>query len=149
MTTSALYPYLTFEDTKEALEYYQTVFNAKDVQRLPVTTEAAAAMHVPTGVNPNDLTMHAVFTILGVWLYASDNFMQDKSLTNSTRLLIDIDSDDSDRLDAAMKLYDQLVADDSITVVMPLAEQNWGSKLGMIKDKYNITWMLQIRSFKM
>ncbi|WP_137597854.1 VOC family protein [Paucilactobacillus kaifaensis] len=147
MATSSLYPYLTFTNTKEALQYYQKTFNAQDVQRLPVTTEAATAMNVPNNINLDDLTMHAVFTILGVWLYASDNFNHDEKLTNSTRLLIDIDSDDKDRFDEAMSLYEQLENDASVNILMPLAEQNWGTKLAMLQDKYGITWMLQIRSF--
>lgn len=143
--SSALYPYLTFTDTKAALDYYKIVFQAQDIQRLPVTSEAAAAMNVPANVNPADLTMHAVFTILGVWLYASDNFNQDDKLTNSTRLLIDIDSKDQAKLAEATQLYEKLSQDPSIRVIMPLADRGWGAKLAMLTDKFGITWMLQLR----
>ena len=99
--TSALYPYLTFDNTKAALAYYQAVFGAEDVERLPVTKAAAEAMHIPSSVNYEDLTMHAVFTILGNWVYSSDNFNHDDQLTNSTRLLIDVDSGDAEMLEVA------------------------------------------------
>lgn len=63
---SAIYPYLTFTNTKEALEYYKNTFGAQNVVRLPVTAEAAAAMNVPTNVDFSQMTMHAAFTILGI-----------------------------------------------------------------------------------
>lgn len=144
---SAIYPYLTFANTKEALDYYKTVFNAQDIVRLPVTKEAATAMHVPNDVNFSQMTMHAVFTVLGVWLYASDNFEQNQNLTNSTRLLIDIDSDNEKELTAAQTLYQQLTQEPSVKINMPLADQGWGAKLAMLTDKYGVQWMLQIRSW--
>lgn len=145
--TSAPYPYLTFDNTKAALAYYQAVFGAEDVERLPVTKAAAEAMHIPSSVNYEDLTMHAVFTILGNWVYSSDNFNHDDQLTNSTRLLIDVDSGDAEMLKKAEALYHSFETDDSVTILMPLADQGWGAKMGMVTDKYNVTWMLQIRKW--
>ncbi|PIO83049.1 hypothetical protein BSQ39_05405 [Loigolactobacillus backii] len=144
---SAIYPYLTFANTKEALAYYQTVFDAQDIVRLPVTTAMAQAMQVPSEVDFSQLTMHAAFTILGEWLYAADNFEQNQQLTNSTRLLLDIDSDDAQKLATAQALYNRLTREPTIKIDMPLADQGWGAKLGMFTDKYQIQWMLQLRSW--
>lgn len=33
---TALFPYLAFDNTKEAIAYYEEVFGATDVKRLPV-----------------------------------------------------------------------------------------------------------------
>lgn len=145
MMANSLYPYLTFTDTKAALDYYKTVFAAQDIQRLPVTPEAAASMNVPDNIDPAKLTMHAVFTILGTWIYASDNFNHDDKLTNSTRLLIDVDGDDAKKSVIATNWYHKITQDPSIKVLMPLANQGWGAKLAMFTDKYKITWMLQIK----
>lgn len=144
---SVIYPYLTFTNTKEALEYYKNTFGVQNVVRLPVTAEAAAAMNVPTNVDFSQMTMHAAFTILGNWIYASDNFEGNDALTNSTRLLIDIDSDDAEKLAAAQSLYASLAKEPSVKITMPLADQGWGAKLAMFTDKYGLTWMLQIRSW--
>lgn len=68
-------------------------------------------------------------------------------MTNSTRLLIDIDSDDAEKLAAAQSLYTSLAKEPSVKITMPLADQGWGAKLAMFTDKYGLTWMLQIRSW--
>lgn len=39
-----LYPYIAFENTKEALEYYEEVFGATEINRLPVTKEQAVIL---------------------------------------------------------------------------------------------------------
>lgn len=99
------------------------VFNAQNIQRLPVTVSAAKAMEVKPDVSFDGLTMHTTFTILGVWFYTSDNLNHDSHLTNNTRPLIDIDSDNKKRLAQDHRLYERLVTDSSITVTMTLINQ--------------------------
>lgn len=39
---TSLSPYITFQNTKEALEYYQDVFGATNIHRLAVSPEQAS-----------------------------------------------------------------------------------------------------------
>ena len=71
-----LYPYLAFNNTKEALKYYEEVFGATDIQRLAVDPSQAENFGVSEEEADNK-TMHSEFTIASVTLYASDAFGKD------------------------------------------------------------------------
>ncbi len=74
MSNINLIPYLTFENTKEALDYYQTVFGATDVQRESPTEKQAQDMSLNDDVNLDDLTMQASFNILGKQIFVRTVF---------------------------------------------------------------------------
>ncbi|AMY05107.1 VOC family protein [Staphylococcus condimenti] len=138
-----LYPYLAFDNTKEALKYYEEVFGATDINRLPVQREQAESF----GVDPDkaeDSTMHSEFKIAGVTLFASDAFdkNKDNKITEGISLLIDYDINDAEDVKRVEELYEKVKDDQSITVDMPLADQFWGGKMGSFSDKYNVRWML-------
>ena len=138
-----LYPYLAFENTKEALQYYEEVFGATHINRLPVQREQAENF----GVDPDkaeESTMHAEFKIADVTLFASDAFdnSEDYTITRGISLLIDYDINDAEDAKRVEDLYEKVKDDESITVEMPLADQFWGGKMGAFSDKYNVRWML-------
>lgn len=62
---TALFPYIAFENSKEALAYYEEVFGATDVKRLEVSEEQASHFGM-TKEEAQEATMHAEFEVLGV-----------------------------------------------------------------------------------
>ena len=136
-----LYPYLAFENTKEALKYYEEVFGATDINRLPVDPSQAEGFGVSKEEAP-DKTMHSEFTIAGVTLFASDAFGKDVKINEGISLLIDYDINDEADSKRVEDLYNKVKDSDTVDVDMPLEEQFWGGKMGSFTDKYNVRWML-------
>ncbi len=62
---TALFPYIAFKNSKEALAYYEEVFGATDVKRLEVGEEQASRIFGMTK-EAQEATMHAEFEVLGV-----------------------------------------------------------------------------------
>lgn len=65
---TALFLYIAFENSKEALAYYEEVFGATDVKRLEVGEEQASHFGM-TKEDAQEATMHAEFEVLGVKCY--------------------------------------------------------------------------------
>ncbi|MGM7692155.1 VOC family protein [Staphylococcus saprophyticus] len=125
MTT--IFPYLNFENTKEALAYYEEVFGATNITRLPVGKDQAAHFNMSEAEAAN-ATMHAQFDIAGTTVLASDSFGRAERINNE---------DDTREVEA---LYHRVK--EAVDVEMPLEEQFWGGKMGAFTDKYNVRWML-------
>lgn len=93
-----IHPYLTFNNTKEALDYYKAVLGATHISRMPVAAEQAEQFGVPLE-KAADLTMHSQFDILGSTIMAADNFMKvDPLVYDAVYILIDLDSEDEKAL---------------------------------------------------
>ncbi|WP_169710804.1 VOC family protein [Staphylococcus lutrae] len=136
-----LYPYIAFDNTKEALEYYEAVFGATHIKRLPVAKDQANHFGIPQE-KATDATMHAEFTIAQKQLFASDAFGKQANITDGISLMLDYDVNVAEDAREVEGLYDRIKDDDSITIEMPLEEQFWGGKMGVFKDRYGIRWMI-------
>ncbi|MCE5042695.1 VOC family protein [Staphylococcus chromogenes] len=139
MTT--LYPYLSFENTKEALAYYEEVFGATDILRLPVSEKQAQQF----GVDPSqaeNATMHSEFSIANVQLFASDSFGGSDKINGAISLMLNYDINNKDDEKEIQALYDRVKEHPSVTVEMPFEDQFWGGKMGVLKDQYGVRWML-------
>lgn len=145
---SRLIPSFSFENAKEALAYYQTVFGATDVYRLAPTPEQAQQFHLPADVDLNDCTIHGGFTVLGMSFQVADSFRGPIQPTNQIDMILDIDGDDPASVQAATDFYQHLVASGEVTIDMPFAEQFWGGKMGHFTDKYGIPWMLHVMNWR-
>ena len=96
-----IHPYLTFNNTKEALDYYKDVLGATNISRMPLAEEQAEQLGVPIE-KASDLTMHSQFDILGSTVMATDNFMKvDPLVYDSISILIDLDSEDEQAVSQA------------------------------------------------
>ena len=138
---SSLIPYLTFDNTKEALAYYEAVFGATDIQRLPVDANQAINFGLAE-TEAENATMHAEFKIAGTTVLASDAFGGNSKINDSIALLIDYDLNNEADTREVEALYERVSQHESIEVAMPLAEQFWGGKMAVFTDKYNVKWML-------
>ena len=130
---SRLNPYVTFDgNAREAMEFYKYVFGGE----LTVNTfeeygsdDAAIA----------DKTMHAQLeNDRGFTLMASDTApgMQHQLGTN---MAISLSGDDAGEL---RDYWDKLAGGGTVTV--PLEKQAWGDEFGMVVDRFDIAWMVNI-----
>ncbi len=126
----AFIPYLNFDgNTREAMTFYQQCLGAE----LTVQTFGETGASFPGAENR---VMHArLSTKEGAVLMASDSMPGNPLIVgNNVWVTQDCDNvEEIDRVFAAMSAGG--------TVVMPLADQFWGAKFGMLTDKYGINWM--------
>jgi PhnB protein len=141
MNNINLIPYLTFENTKEALDYYQTVFGVTDVQRESPTEKQAEDMSLNDDVNLDDLTLQASFQVLGKQVFCADSFLGKPVISSMISLMLEVDLHDSDALSALQDLYERVVESEQVKVIVTFEKKSSGNKYGQIVDKYGITWI--------
>ena len=132
--TTQLNPYLGFRDTtREAMEFYRTVFGGE------LTLSTFAEFEASDDKAEKDKIMHAMLTTDdGLVLMASDtpNRMEYRPGTNYS---VSLSGDDEPVLRG---YWDKLAAGG--TVVMPLEPSPWGDSFGMCVDKFGVNWMVNI-----
>ncbi|GGB06758.1 VOC family protein [Macrococcus hajekii] len=137
---ASLIPYLSFENTKEALTYYEDVFGATDINRVPVGREQADQF----GVDPDkaeEMTMHSEFEVGGQKLYAADRFSETGDFNRSISLSLNFDQQNPDEVKRFDDIFTKIAAHPDTEVAMPLGKQFWGGMMGALTDKYGINWM--------
>jgi PhnB protein len=135
---SKLNPYLSFKDnTREAMEFYKTVFGGKLAMS---TFKEYNASQEPSEDNK---IMHATLEAdNGITFMASDtpDRMEYKAGTNYSMSL----SGDNE---AELKGYfEKLLIGGNIT--MPLEKAPWGDTFGMITDRFGVPWLVNIAGQK-
>ena len=133
-----LNPYLNFQDTtREAMEFYRTVFGG----RLELST--FEEYHASQDPGEAHKIMHSMLEAEnGITLMAADtpNSMEYRPGTNISMSL----SGDNE---AELKAYFEKLSADGI-VTMPLEKAPWGDLFGMCTDKFGVQWMVNIASPK-
>ncbi len=135
---SKLNPYLSFKNnTREAMEFYRTVFGGK----LEVST--FKDYHASQDPSEDNLIMHSVLEAEnGITFMASDtpNRMEYRPGTNMSMSL----SGDNE---AELKAYfEKLSAGGRVT--MPLEKAIWGDSFGMCTDTFGVQWLVNIAGQK-
>ena len=135
---SKLNPYLSFKDnTREAMEFYRTVFGGK----LELST--FKDYHASQDPSEDNLIMHSVLEAdNGITFMASDtpNRMEYRTGTNMSMSL----SGDNE---AELKAYfEKLSAGGMVT--MPLEKAIWGDSFGMCTDTFGVQWLVNIAGQK-
>ena len=135
---SKLNPYLNFQDsTREAMEFYRTVFGGK----LELST--FKDYHASQDPSEDNLIMHSVLEAEnGITFMAADtpNSMEYRAGTNMSMSL----SGDNE---AELKAYfEKLSAGGMVT--MPLEKAPWGDSFGMCTDKFGVQWLVNIAGQK-
>jgi PhnB protein len=120
----ALTPSLAVENAAQAIEFYKRAFGAKERGRM---------------LGPGDTIAHAELEIGDSVLMLSDPMPQ-STVTPPTKLggtsvgiflyVEDVDSVVQDALDAGA------------TVKMPVADQFWGDRFGVVADPFGHTWQI-------
>ncbi|MQS89584.1 VOC family protein [Companilactobacillus mishanensis] len=134
--------YLSFENSKEAIKYYQDVFGATDVYRMSPTDGQAKMFGLDKKSDLNNYTMYGGFKILGIEFSFSDSFGNPINQNGPVSVMLDVNSEDPKAISAIDDLYDQLANSKQVEINMPFESQFWGNRMGTVTDKYGIVWML-------
>lgn len=126
-----LTPYLHLAgNASEALDFYATVFGGEITMR---TTYGDSPM--PSEDDWKDKLMHARLVFGDNMIMLSDSFKGQAPLsTGNVQLSIEIS--DAAKIESTFNA----IAEGG-TITMPLQEQFWGAKFGMLLDKFGIAWM--------
>lgn len=117
-------PHLTCDGAGEAIEFYKAVFDAEEMMRLP---------------GPDGRLLHAAIRIHGSMIMLNDLY-QDMNghsprTLGGTPVIIHLMLDDVDAVAArAVKA--------GAKVVMPVADQFWGDRYGVIEDPFGHQWSI-------
>ncbi|MDR2832656.1 MAG: glyoxalase/bleomycin resistance/extradiol dioxygenase family protein [Streptococcaceae bacterium] len=141
-----VHPYLAFNNTKEALSYYEEVFGVTNVSRMPVSAEQAEQFGV-SKEQAADMTMHSQFSVLGATIMAADNFQQVELNYDAVSILLDLNSEDEEAMKEADVFWALVEKSDTVKVNMPFEEQFWGGKMGDFTDKYGVRWLLHAQPY--
>ncbi len=123
-----LSPYLSFGGNAEAaLTFYAEAFGGR-VTELKRFAEAPQMPHP----NKNEI-LHGRVEADGIRIMASDG----KPDAPAGRISLSLELTDNAELD---RVFAKLSAGGTVT--MPVAEQFWGARFGMVTDKFGIAWMV-------
>ncbi len=125
---SPLAPYLKVKGAKAAIEFYKKAFAAK-VRMLMDADDKKRVMHATLYINGGELMLSDEFAEFG------DPATVPPPNVKTSTVSIHLQVDDSDKwwaraLQAGAK------------VVMPLADQFWGDRFGMVRDPFGHVWSI-------
>jgi PhnB protein len=131
---STLNPYLNFRDsTREAMEFYHTVFGGK------LSMSTFKDFGVSQDPAEENKIMHSQLEAdNGIAFMAADtpNYMQ---YSQGTDMYMSLSGDDEVELSG---YFEKLSAGG--TVGEPLKKAPWGDTFGMVIDKFGVKWMVNI-----
>jgi PhnB protein len=129
-----LTPYLSFKDNaREAMAFYKGVFGGK------LDLQTFKEFHVSEDPSEDDKVMHAALqSDGGLTLFASDTPNR-LEYTRGTDFSMSLSGDDEAELSG---YFDKLK--EGGTETMPLAKAPWGDTFGMLKDKFGVSWLVNI-----
>lgn len=137
--------YLSFDNANKAIKYYEEVFSAKVLGKINMTQEQLDMYKIDK--KPEDTVMHASMSILGNTINCSDNMMGTSTFTNAMSLLLDFNSEDDIEMQKLEELYALVSTHKDTKILMPLDDQFWGGKMGMVTDAYGIQWMFHAQPY--
>lgn len=135
--TAKIYPYLTFENAKEAMDYYVQNFGAEILYHQPLSEEQAENI----GLSTDDLattTAYGEFSVAGQKIVCADATMGNPQ----TSTLISIMLSFGDEKEDARQFFKQLADSDDQRVTVPFGNWILGSMMGQIVDHYGLTWII-------
>jgi PhnB protein len=129
-----LNPYLNFRDnTREAMEFYQSVFGGK------LTMNTFKEFHASQEPDEDNKIMHASLEAdNGITFMASDT-PDGMQYTAGTNFSMSLSGDN----EAELRGYFEKLSDGG-TVTMPLEKAPWGDTFGMLTDKFGVSWLVNI-----
>lgn len=136
--TAKIYPYLTFKNAKEAMDYYVQSFGAEITYHQSLNEEQAENLGMATDDETlQKTTLRGEFTIAGQKIICADATMGTPQ--SSALVSIMLNFDDAGQ---ARQLFDRLAASDDQRVTVPFGNWMFNSQMGQIVDKYGITWLI-------
>jgi PhnB protein len=127
--------YLNFRGTaRDALDFYRSVFGGE----LNVMTFKDQGM--PVGDDEGDLVMHGQLEIDGEpFIMASDVPSHMEYRPGENTFSVSLSGDD----EAVLTRWFTGLSDGA-TVTQPLEKAPWGDSFGMLKDRFGVSWLVNI-----
>lgn len=125
---SPLSPYLKVKGAKQAIEFYKKAFGAK-VRMVMEAEDKKRLMHADLIINGGELMLSDEFAEFG-----EPATVPPPSVKTST-VSVHLQVDDADKWWARATAA-------GAKVVMPLADQFWGDRFGMIRDPFGHVWSI-------
>lgn len=119
-----VYPYLTVEGGKAAVDFYTKAFGANEEFR--------------TYGEDGERIMHARLRINGMAVLLSDHFAEfhgGAPAPSPAGIMLHLEVDNADA-------WFKRAADAGATITMPLQDMFWGDRYGQLKDPYGHTWSI-------
>ena len=126
----AFQPYLNFDgNTRDAMTFYKMCTDGE------LTIQTFGDVNAPGPPGSENRVMHARLAKGSAVLMASDT-MPGMPFTAGNNIWVNIDCESVAEIE---KLFAAFSAGGK--VIMPLADQFWGARFGMLTDKFGINWM--------
>jgi PhnB protein len=136
--TTKLNPYLNFKsDTREAMEFYKSVFGGT------LNLQTFKDFHASQDPSEDDKIMHSVLEADGITFMASDTPDRMEYQPGHTNFGMSLQGEDEAELSGYFKTLSA-----GGTVTMPLEKAAWGDTFGMVTDKFGICWLINITATK-
>ena len=133
-----LFPYLNFRgNCEEALNFYKEALSGEIVQ-----LGRYGESPMPSPGDFKDKIIHARLRFGDALIMASD-VMNERPINSGDNISLSVDCDNEKQLE---DVFSKMAAGGKIT--MPLQEQFWGAKFGMLTDRFGIRWMLNCEKKK-
>ena len=130
---SRLNPYIGFrDDARQAFEFYQSVFGGD------LNLNTFGQFGQPDAPRADKIMHASLQTPNGFTLMGADSPDESADAMGSS-ISISLSGDDADDL---RRWFDQLAEGGSVR--MPLEKQMWGDEFGMLVDRFNVSWMVNI-----
>ncbi len=123
-----LSPYLKVKGAKQAIEFYKKAFNAK-TRMVMEAEDKKRLMHADLIINGGEIMLSDEFAEFG-----EPATVPPPSVKTST-VSIHLQVDDADKWWAR-------ATEAGAKVVMPLADQFWGDRFGMVRDPFGHVWSI-------
>jgi PhnB protein len=126
----AFQPYLNFQGTtRDAMTFYQKALDAE------LTMQTFGEVGAPGPAGTENLIMHARLSKGSAVIMASDA-LPGMPFTQGNNYWVNCDCDSVEEIE---KVFAAL--GEGGKVLMPLADQFWGARFGMLTDKFGLNWM--------
>lgn len=126
-----LFPYLNFNgNCEEALNFYKEAFGGEIIQ---LGRYGDSPMDAPEEIK--DKIIHGRLQFGDVLIMASDAIKED-SFIRSGDISLSIECETIEQLENVFSKMSE-----GAKVTMPLKDQFWGARFGMLTDKFEIHWM--------
>lgn len=135
--TASIYPYLTFQNAKEAMAYYEQDFGAEITYHQPLSEKQAESLGLPVD-QLAQTTLRGEFMIAGQKIICADATMGNPQTSTLISILLDFEDDQ----EGARKLFDRLAESDNQRVTVPFGDWVLNDVMGQVVDKYGITWLI-------
>lgn len=115
-------PFVMIRDAADAADYYKRAFGAMEVRRV-ATDDGTRLMHCHLRINGGSFVINDAFPEHGHALETPQSFT----------LHLQVDDVDA---------WWQRALAAGAEIVMPLEEQFWGDRYGIVRDPFGVTWSM-------